>query len=104
MSGIRSRLVKLPEDMEYDLSKVEAQPSFGATLREVVRQIEERVGGKLSGDNITDILSRTLSESINTGTVRKWLNDGGKPKVWLVDDITEACKVPPKYFTRFYEV
>lgn len=113
MSRPRKELItEVPEGMKvrYDYSLLEAQISFGATLKEAARQAGDFLGTKISHETIADIIAMGWpSEQIPDGRkICAWVNgdkdEGTKPKsIEEARAVARAFRLPEEYFTRFYE-
>ena len=104
----RRIITEVPGTVAYDMRRLEAQKSFGATFAEAVSQIEEAIRVRLTCDTIADIIgSEFPPESMpmpEGKTVKDWLNRGYKPaSVEGAKAAARALRIPEEYFTRFYK-
>ncbi len=97
-------VTKVPEGIEYDLAAIEAQTSLSDTFKEVVKQVEQALGTRVSCETLADIIaSEFQSQGTPAGlTVRRWLTNERKPTVENAKAFARALGLPETYIIRFY--
>lgn len=101
----RRVFTEVPKGIEYDLAAIEAQTSFGGTLKGAVEQVEKVIGTRLSCENLADIIEGEFppERTLISQTLRGWLTGCSKPaSIKDAKAVARAFRLPEEYFTRFY--